>query len=132
MSADHIAVAKRMYAARNRGDIESVLAECDPDVEWQPHLATLGGKPILGRAGVREYLASLDQDWESFHHEPEEFFDLGDKVVAFLRTTARGKSSGIDVDMRVAHVLTFRTGKVLRFVTYLDRGEALRAASEDR
>jgi ketosteroid isomerase-like protein len=132
MSADHIAVAKRMYDARNRGDIEAVLAECDPDVEWHPHLATLGGKPILGHAGVREYLASLKQDWESFHHEPEEFFDLGDKVVAFLHTSARGKSSGIDIDVRVGHVLTFRNGKVLRFVTYLDRSKALKTAKEDQ
>src|SRR5215211_7619782 len=89
MSADHIAVAKRMYDARNRGDVEAVLAECDPDVEWHPHLATLGGKPILGLAGLREYLASLKQDWEFFHHEPEEFFDLGDKdrrIPPYLRS----------------------------------------------
>ena len=107
-----------------------MLAECDPDVEWHPHLATLGGKPILGHTGVREYLGSLKQDWGSFYHEPEEFFDLGDKVVAFLHTSARGISSGIDIDVRVGHVLTFRNGKVLRFVTYLDRGEALKAANE--
>jgi ketosteroid isomerase-like protein len=131
MSADHIAVAKRLYDARNRGDVEAVLAECDRDVEWHPHLATLGGTPICGYTGVREYMASLKQDWESFQHQPEEFFDLGDKVVAFLRTFARGKSSGVDVDVRVGHVLTFRNGKVLRFVSYLDRGEALRAAEED-
>jgi len=130
MSADHIAVAKRMYDARNRGDVEAVLAECDPDVEWHPHLTTLGGKPICGYTGVRGYIASLKQDWESFHHDPEEFFDLGDKVVAFLHTFARGKLSG-NVDVRVGHVLTFRNGKVLRFVSYLDRGEALRAAGEN-
>ena len=132
MSADHIAVAKRMYEARNRGDLEAVLAECDPDVEWHPHLATLGGKPILGHTGVRKYLASLKQEWESFHHEPEEFFDLGDQVVAFLHTSARGRSSGIDIDVRVGHLLAFRNGKVLRFVTFLDRDDALKAAKEDR
>jgi ketosteroid isomerase-like protein len=131
MSADRIAVAKRMYDARNRGDVEAVLAECDPDVEWHPHLANLGGKPIFGHAGLREYLASLKQDWQSFHHEPEEFFDLGDKVVAFLHTSARGKSSGIDIDVRVGHVLTFKNEKVLRSVTYLDRDQALSAAREN-
>ena len=132
MSADHIVVAKRLYDARNRGDVEAVLVECDPDVEWHPHLATLGGKPIFGREGVREYLASLKQDWESFQHDPEEFLDVGDKVVAFLHVFGRGKSSGAHVDVRVGHVLTFRNGKVLRFVTYLDRGEALKAAEEEQ
>jgi ketosteroid isomerase-like protein len=121
---------KRMYDARNRGDVEAVLAECDPDVEWHSHLATLGGGPIRGHTGVREYLLSLEEDWESFHHEPEEFFDLGEKVVAYLHTFARGKWSGIHVDVQVGHVLSFRNGKVLRFVSYHDRGEALKAADE--
>jgi len=98
MSADQIAVAKRLYAARNRGQVDAVLAECDPDVEWHPHLATLGGKPIFGHTGVREYMASLTEDWEYFHHEPEEFFGVGDNVVAFVHTSARGKSSGIELD----------------------------------
>jgi len=131
MSADQIAVAKRMYAARNRGQVDAVLAECDPDVEWHPHLATLGGKPIFGHTGVREYMASLTEDWEYFHHEPEEFFGVGDNVVAFVHTSARGKSSGIELDVPVGHVFSFRDGKVLRFVTYLDRSEAMRAAEAE-
>jgi ketosteroid isomerase-like protein len=131
MSADQIAVAKRMYAARNQGQVDAVLAECDPDVEWHPHLATLGGKPIFGHAGVREYMGSLTEDWEYFHHEPEEFFGVGDKVVAFVHASARGKSSGIELDVPVGHVFSFREGKVLRFVTYLDRGEAMRAAEAE-
>ena len=73
------------------------------------HISPPGGKPILDHAGVHEYLASLTQRWESFHHEPEEFSNLGDKVVAFLHTS---------------------NGKVLRFVTYLDRGKGLNAANE--
>jgi ketosteroid isomerase-like protein len=130
MSAEHVAVAKRIYKARNRGDVEAVLAECDPEVEWHPHLATLAGKPIRGHAGVREYMVSLKEDWEVFRHEPEEFFDFGEKVVAFLHTFARGRSSGVDVDVPVGHVLSFRNGKVLRFVSYHDRDEALKAAEE--
>jgi ketosteroid isomerase-like protein len=131
MSAEHVAVAKRLYDARNRGDIDAVLAECDPEVEWHSRLATLGGRPIRGHSGVRAYMASLEDEWESFRHEPEEFVDCGDKVVAFLHTYARGRSSGIDVDVPVGHLLSFRDGKVLRFVSYYDRDEALRAAAED-
>src|ERR1044072_395432 len=131
MSADQIAVAKRLYAARNRGQVDAVLAECDPDVDWHPHLAALGGKPIFGHAGVREYMASLTEDWEYFHHEPEEFFGVGDNVVAFVHTSARGKSSGIELDVPVGHVFSFRDGRVLRFVTYLDRREARRAAEAE-
>lgn len=128
MSAQHVAAAKRMYAARNRGDIEAVLAECDPEVEWYPHLASLGGNPVRGHGGVRRYMLSLRDDWNVFRHDPEDFIEVGDKVVALLNTVARGQASGVDVEVAVAHVLTFRDGKVLRYVSYHDRDEALRLA----
>ena len=128
MSRENVAAAKRIYEARNRGDVDAVLAEFDPDVTWQPHLATLSGHSIRGHDGVRAYMASLREDWQSFRHEPKEFFDAGDKVVAFLHTYARGRGSGVDVEVPVAHVLTFEGGTCLGYVSYHDRAEALRVA----
>ena len=128
MSRENVAAAKRIYEARNRGDVDAVLAECHPDVIWHPHLATLGGRPIEGHEGVRAYMASLQEDWVGFRHEPEEFFDAGDKVVAFLHTYARGRGSGVDVEVPVGHVLTFEDGKCTGYVSYHDREEAIRAA----
>jgi hypothetical protein len=46
----------------------------------------------------------------------------------FLHTYARGRASGVDVDVPVAHVLTFKRGKCSCFVSYHDRPEALRVA----
>lgn len=128
MSRANVATAKRIYEARNRGDVDAVLAECDPEVTWRPHLATLGGKPIRGHDGVRAYMESLQEDWEGFRHEPEEFLDAGDKVVALLHTYARGRGSGVEVEVPVAHVLTFKAGKCMGYVSYHDRVEALTVA----
>lgn len=132
MSRANVAAAKRIYEARNRGDVEAVLAECHPEVTWHPHLATLGGNPIRGHDGVREYMASLQEDWVGFRHEPEEFIDAGDKVVALLHTYARGRGSGVDVEVPVAHVLTFEGGKCTGYVSYHDRAEALKIAGLKR
>jgi ketosteroid isomerase-like protein len=129
VSRANVATAKRIYEARNRGDVEAVLAECDSDVTWHPHLATLGGVPIHGHDGIRAYMSSLQEDWIGFRHEPEEFIDAGDKVVALLRTYGRGRESGIDVEVPVAHVLTFKDdGKCTGYVSYHDRDKALRIA----
>ena len=128
MSRANVAAAKRIYEARNRGDVEAVLVEFDPGATWHPHLATLGGNPIRGHDGIREYMASLQEDWVGFRHEPEEFIDAGDKVVALLNTYARGPGSGVDVEMPVAHVLTFEGGKCMGYVSYGDRAKALRVA----
>jgi ketosteroid isomerase-like protein len=128
MSRANVAAAKWIYEARNREDVDAVLAECDSEVTWHPHLATLGGNPIRGHDGVREYMASLQEDWVGFRHEPERFLDAGDKVVALLHTYARGRGSGVDVEVPVAHVLTFKTGKCTGYVSHHDRAEALRVA----
>ena len=128
MSQANVAAAKRIYEARSRWDVEAVLEEFDPDATWRPHLATLGGNPIRGHDGIRAYMASLQEDWIGFRHEPEEFIDAGDQVVALLHTYARGRESGVDVEMPVAHVLTFEGGKCLGYVSYGDRAKAFRDA----
>lgn len=128
MSQQNVAAAKRIYEARNRGDVDAVIEECDPEVEWRPHLADLSGKALRGRGEVRSYLDSLQEDWESFQHETERFMDAGDKVVVLTHARARGRESGVEVDVPVAHVLSFDAGKCTGFVSYYDRAEALRSA----
>ena len=128
MSHANVAAAKRIYEARSRWDVEAVLAEFDLEATWRPHLATLGGNPIRGHDKIREYMASLQEDWIGFRHEPEDFIDAGDKVVALLHTYARGRESGVDVEMPVAHVLTFEEGKCVGYVSYGDRAKAFRDA----
>jgi ketosteroid isomerase-like protein len=127
MSQENVEAARRLYKARNRGDVEAVLAECHPQAEWHPHLSSLGGRPVQGHVGIREYLRSLGEEWAKFRHEPEEFFDAGDRVVAFLHTSAVGRTSGVEVDMPVAHLLTFESGRCIKSVSYVDRSEALEA-----
>ena len=133
MSQANVTAAQRIYEARNRGDVDAVLAECHPDVTWHPHLATLGGKPIRGHDEVRAYMASLQEDWIGFRHEPEEFIDAGqDTVVALLITYAQGRGSGVDVVVPVAHVITFKDGKCMGYMSYHDREHALRIAGVKR
>jgi ketosteroid isomerase-like protein len=128
VSQANVEAAERIYAARLSGDVDALLAELDPDVEWRPHLAALGGRSIRGHAEVREYLASLDEEWEDFRQEVEQMFDAGDEVVVFLNTYSRGRASGIELQPQVAHVLRFANEKCVKCVTYLDRAEALRVA----
>ena len=93
-----------------------------------PHLASLGGRAVRGHDGVRDYLASLAEEWDDFRQEPEQLLDAGDEVVVFLNTYGRGRASGVEIELQVAHVLSFEDGKCVKNVTYLDRAEALSAA----
>jgi ketosteroid isomerase-like protein len=54
--------------------------------------------------------------------------DAGHKVLAFIRTSCRGKASGIEVEAHVWNVWTFSDGKLAEW-TYFgeDRAAALEA-----
>jgi ketosteroid isomerase-like protein len=73
----------------------------------------------------------LEQFWEDFdeaHVEPQELIDAGDSVLAGLTFRGRGKQSGVEVNMEVFQLWTFRDGKVIRGQGFFDREEALEAA----
>jgi ketosteroid isomerase-like protein len=55
----------------------------------------------------------------------------GDRVVALLRTRGRGEGNDLEVEMRDAHTVTFRDGKIIHWRLYLDQGEALADAGLD-
>ncbi len=60
--------------------------------------------------------------------EPQELIDTGDKVLAFIRTSARGKGSGVEVEAYVWNLWTFRDGKVVDSYFGDDQAAALEAA----
>ena len=56
-----------------------------------------------------------------------EFIDAGANVVVAVRHVAKGKASGVDVDMQTFQVWTVRDGKVIRYRSFDDRQTALAA-----
>jgi ketosteroid isomerase-like protein len=58
---------------------------------------------------------------------PEGYEDAGDHVVVYIRFTARGRGSGIDITQPMARVCTMRAGRLARHQTFWDR-EAARDA----
>jgi ketosteroid isomerase-like protein len=65
----------------------------------------------------------------SLRFEPERFLDVDDeRVLIFIRVTARREGSGVPVENRVAHDYTIRDGVLTRWKGFADRSEALEAA----
>jgi ketosteroid isomerase-like protein len=92
---------RRGVEAGNRGDVETLLQELDPEVEWHSALhALLGGEQTVfrGHDGVREMFRDAYEAFGAIRIEISEIRDLGDRLVAIGRTRARGKASGADVE----------------------------------
>jgi ketosteroid isomerase-like protein len=130
MSQENVEAFTRGLEAGNRGDVETLLEELDPEVAWHSALhALLGGEATVyrGHDGVREMLRDLYEAFDEIHIEISEIRDLGDRLVAIGRTRARGTASGADVTSPIGFVTELKNGKALSMRGYLDPKEALEA-----
>ncbi len=101
------------------------------DIEWRTYLVPgPGGGTYRGYDGVRELWADVRNVFVDYRNDPEQMIEIGDKVVSFICIRGRGARSGVEVEARIAHVFTFREGKILRVESFEDREDALRAARE--
>ena len=101
MSQENVEDFERGLEAGNRRDVEALLEELEPEVEWHPALPVLvGGEATVyrGHEGVREMLRDLNEAFAEIHIEISEIRDLGDRLVAIGRTRARGKESGAETE----------------------------------
>lgn len=128
MSEENVEIVKRSVDAVNRRDLDAYAALITPDFELIPAMTGFTGVSFRGREGFGRYLEELGDTWEEFRVVAEAFRDLDAMVLVFMRLEARGKGSGVPVTGRQAFICDFRGGKISRVRSYLDHGEALRAA----
>jgi ketosteroid isomerase-like protein len=131
MPRDKVDVARRVVDAYDRRDVDCLFAElATPDFEYYPGItrALDGGDGYRGREGVERFAADTLENWEELQSLPEEFRDLGDRVLLLARQVGRGKGSGAQVDAPLTAIFDFRGDRIWRFRAYFDRAEGLRAA----
>lgn len=128
---DNPAFVRSLYDAFGRGDLQTILDNVDPAIEW---VSNGSGETIpwggtrSGRAGVASFFQALGDnlDFEAF--EPRQFLDAGDAVTVLGRSRARSKGNGGGTfDSEWAHIFTIRDGKVARFQEYYDTAAIERA-----
>jgi ketosteroid isomerase-like protein len=127
MSQENVELARRGYEAFARGDLDAALDMMDPDIEAH-------NPPEVPEVAVHRGREAVRRDWEQamdlfddFWIEVERFLDAGDQLVVYLCYRGRSRGSHAEVDAPMAHVLTFRNGRVVRLKQYLDRTQALEA-----
>jgi ketosteroid isomerase-like protein len=130
MSADNVDVVRAMNAAFNAGDVEGMLAPCDPDVEWRDLMhAPDQPERVRGIQALGGILHQYDEAFGRFTAQVEEYIGVGESVVTVTSWHAVGRDSGLPVDARTAELYELRGGRVLRITQgYADREAALAGA----
>jgi ketosteroid isomerase-like protein len=129
MSQSNLEVVRNSYEAWSRGDFEAFFRSLDADIEW--HLPEGGINAVIyrGHREVKGFMETYLEAFDYFRMEPERFFEMGDRIVVFVHSRAKGKGSGAEVEVRPAHLWTMRDGKAVRFELFpeRERKEALEA-----
>jgi ketosteroid isomerase-like protein len=129
MSHANVEIIKRGTASLNARDHDGALADFHPDVEWRDLMhAPDVPERVQGVAAVRAIMEQWDEAFDEFTANVEEYIDVGDRVVCVTHWHAKGKGSGVAVDLRAADVYEFEDGKIVRVTQgYADKDAALEA-----
>ena len=125
----NVEIYQRMLESFNREGVEGLMPFFADDIEvYDPDLPP---GPNRGREAARRIAEQLTSGFEHVEVRDFRLLSAGDRVVALLHTRGRGERVDLEVEVRDAHTVTFRDGKVAYWRLYLDQAEALGDAGLD-
>lgn len=104
-----IELLRRMYAAFNQREIETVLGVMRADVDWPNGME--GGR-VLGKAAVRDYWKRQFELIDP-HVEPRAFAVEGDgRIAVEVHQVVHDKAANLLVDQVIKHVYEMQDGLI--------------------
>lgn len=124
MSQENQELVRWLWAFENDRDV--FRDTLHSQIEWSPF-----EENHTMSHGLQSAMRLRDQwldTWGDHRFDIEEIIEQGDEVVASVHITARGRASGVEVDVRLYGHFTVRDGKIAYLYEHEDRTEALEAA----
>ena len=129
----NVATLRRGYEALNRGDVSEVMALIADDVTWDPGPLTPDRDTAAsGPAGFESLIRSWIEAFDDFHIEPLEVSEHGDFLIVSVRQSGRGRASGLDIAIEIAHVWQVENGRAIRLESYRNADDAWAAVEAAR
>lgn len=133
MSLENVTVVRGMYAAFAKGEIPTIIAALDPQVEWweAENFIYADGNPYVGpEAVLTGVFVRLGGEWEGFAVSPKEVLDAGDTIIGHGYYSGTYKRTGKKVRAQFAHLFTFREGNIVKFQQYTDTAQFQHAVAD--
>jgi ketosteroid isomerase-like protein len=126
MSQENVEIVRRSFEAFQRGGPDAMLDLFSDDVIT--YRADPDGATFDGKAGFRDAAADWTADFSEWHVLPQEFTDLGERVLVRVIQIAQGRNSGVRVEENYWFLFELTGGKVSKLSFYSRHTEALKAA----
>jgi len=125
--SENLKRARAAFDAYNRDGPESFFDQLDPTIEWISDRADAGRVTSRGIDGVRRSFREQFEAVSNLQFRVGEMHEVGDRIVALGRLSARFRATGIEGEIPFGIVLTFGpNGKLVRYESFRDTSQALR------
>src|SRR6266576_2405961 len=125
---ENVDLFHRLNAAVNRADVEYAIRHSTDDVLIIAARSAVEGT-FVGHDGMRKFFADNAMNFEVFQGRYDDVRDLGeDRVLAIGTIHIRGRGAGVETDVPLAGIATYRDGKLSRWEDFRERRAALEAA----
>ena len=123
-----IEALEHFFAAINRNDMQAITRDFDPGIVRiePPGFPTSG--TYRGIREVQEHVTKGRGTWAEGTCQPEKFLVNADKVVVYLHARVRLEGSTEWIDGRFADGFVFRGGRIVEYITFVERAQAARWA----
>ena len=116
---------EQFFDAINRNDMQAITRDFDPEiVRIEPEGFPTAGT-YRGIAQVQQHVTKGRGTWAEGTCDPEKYLQNGDKVVVYLHARVRLKGSTEWVGGRFADGFEFRNGKIVQYLSFGERAQAL-------
>jgi ketosteroid isomerase-like protein len=126
MPSQQLDIARQGIEAYNRGDLGALLELVGDDVEFVVPDTMANSGRYIGREGFQAMTGQWEEAWEEFRVEIVEMIEEGDAVIVSVAQYGRGRGSGIETQMRAAHLMRFGDGRLSEWRLCESVDEALR------
>ena len=119
---------ERFFDAINRNDMQAITRDFDPEiVRIEPEGFPTAGT-YRGIAQVQQHVTTGRGTWAEGTCDPERFLENGDKIVVYLHAWVRLENSTEWIGGRFADAFVFRDGKIVEYLSFGQRADALQWA----
>ncbi len=128
MSQENVKKVRRSIEMFNRGDLDAVIRDADPEIEWHDQPELPGATIHHGAEATEEHLRSAMRALSGYRLDPEELVDAGANVVVCGQVSAEGRASKAPVHRPHFAAYAIRAGRIRSVRIFGTRAEALKAA----
>jgi ketosteroid isomerase-like protein len=128
VSRDDVELVRRAYEAYSRGDLAAAASAYSEDTVWDVSRFRPDVEAHSGQEELAKNIGSWRETWSEHSFSLEQAVDAGDRVVAVIKESGRGKASGAPVTIRYGQLIRVRDGKIVETVVFSNPKDAFAAA----